>query len=62
MGTEAIVGFCFSFPMQQTSPHHGTLIKWGKGFTNAGAEGNNPATLLEQALERQGMPVSVWAP
>ena len=61
-GIDAVVGFCFSFPMHQTSPHHGRLIKWSKGFTNAGAVGKDPAEMLEQALRRQGMPVCAPLP
>lgn len=43
--------------MHQTSPHNGTLITWGKGFTCPGAVGKDPAVLLEEALTRQGMQV-----
>ena len=43
--------------MHQTSPHNGTMITWGKGFTNPGAVGRDPAVLLEEALSRQGMQV-----
>ena len=53
----AIVGFCFSFPMDQKSVNHGTLIKWNKGFTNSDSVGEDPTNMLEAALARQGMKV-----
>lgn len=57
-----VVGFCFSFPLRQTSVNHGTLIKWNKGFTNANAVDEDPTELLEAALARQGMQVSARMP
>jgi len=57
-----VVGFCFSFPLRQTSVNHGTLIKWNKGFTNANAVDEDPTELLEAALARQGMQVSACMP
>ena len=43
--------------MKQKSLNHGTLIKWNKGFTNAGAVNEDPTDLLEAALSRNGMQV-----
>lgn len=51
------MGFCFSFPMDQTALNRGRLIKWTKGFTNQGAEGSDVTVLLEEALNKQGMKV-----
>jgi Hexokinase len=48
-----ILGFCFSFPTQQTAIDHGTLIKWVKGFTNPGAEGQDVMKLLRDAFHRK---------
>jgi hexokinase len=48
-----ILGFCFSFPTQQTAIDHGTLIKWVKGFTNPGAEGEDVMKLLRDAFHRK---------
>lgn len=48
-----ILGFCFSFPTQQTAIDHGTLIKWVKGFTNPGAEGQDVMKLLRDAFQRK---------
>lgn len=56
-----VVGFCFSFPLRQTSVNHGTLIKWNKGFTNANAVDEDPTELLEAALARQGMQARVMS-
>ena len=30
-GEEPTLGFCFSFPVNQTALDHGTLIRWTKG-------------------------------
>jgi hexokinase len=48
-----ILGFCFSFPTRQTAIDHGTLIKWVKGFTNPGAEGEDVMQLLRDAFHRK---------
>lgn len=56
-GSTLNVGFCFSFPMDQTAMNRGKLIKWTKGFTNSGAEGSDASLLLEEALSRQGTKV-----
>ena len=45
--------------MIQYTVNHGTLIKWNKGFTNANAIDKDPADMLEAALARQGMKVSL---
>ena len=43
--------------MKQHSVNHGTLIKWNKGFTNSKSVDEDPADMLEAALDRQGMKV-----
>lgn len=48
-----MVGFCFSFPVEQTSVGSGKLLRWTKGYTNPGAVGSDPAKLLGDAFRRR---------
>ena len=48
-----VVGFCFSFPVEQTSVSSGKLLRWTKGYTNPGAVGSDPAKLLTDAFRRR---------
>lgn len=48
-----IIGFCFSFPVEQSSVDSGKLLRWTKGYTNPGAVGNDPAKLLSDAFKRR---------
>ncbi len=48
-----VLGFCFSFPIEQTAIDAGTLIKWVKGFTNSGAVGKDIMQLLRDAFHRK---------
>ena len=48
-----MLGFCFSFPLEQTARDSGTLIKWVKGFDNAGVEGHDVVELLREAFQRK---------
>ena len=50
---EPVVGFCFSFPVEQTSVSSGKLLRWTKGYTNPGAVGSDPAKLLGDAFRRR---------
>ena len=50
---EITVGFCFSFPVQHLSIKSGKVIKWTKGFQNAGAIGNDPVAILRAAFRRE---------
>ena len=52
------IGFTFSFPVQQTGLISGTLIEWTKGFTAAGAVGQDVTEMLEAALKRKGVSFS----
>ncbi len=51
-----MVGFCFSFPVEQTSVSSGKLLRWTKGYTNPGAVGSDPAKLLGDAFRRRVCP------
>ncbi|KAK9811576.1 hypothetical protein WJX72_006374 [[Myrmecia] bisecta] len=56
-----VIGFCFSFPVEQTAIDAGKLIHWTKGFENEGAIGQNAAQLLADAFKRQGLSVHIAA-
>jgi len=55
-----VLGFCFSFPLEQTARDSGTLIKWVKGFENAGVEGRNVVELLQDAFHRKVCIATCW--
>lgn len=61
MGHSGKLGFCFSFPCEQTSLRSGTLIHWTKGFRAEGAEGKDVVKLLESSLRRVGVKLEVAA-
>ena len=50
---EPVIGFCFSFPVEQASVNSGKLLRWTKGYTNPGAVGQDPAKLLAEAFRRK---------
>jgi hypothetical protein len=54
----APVGFCFSFPVNQTAVDAGTMIKLTKKFDNEGFVGCDPVQMLQQAIQRFKAPVS----
>ncbi|XP_001635171.2 hexokinase-2 isoform X2 [Nematostella vectensis] len=47
------LGFTFSFPVQQLSLTSGLLIRWTKGFSAGGVEGEDVVRLLKDALHRK---------
>ena len=51
-----VVGFCFSFPCEQTALDAGTLLKLTKRFENEGAVGEDPVRMLGAAFARAGAP------
>ncbi|CAH8563309.1 unnamed protein product [Heterobilharzia americana] len=55
------LGFTFSFPCVQKGLTHATLVRWTKGFTASGVEGNNVADLLQVALDQLGLNVKCVA-
>lgn len=44
-----IVGFCFSFAMEQSALDGGKLLMWSKGFTVDGVQGKDVVLLLSGA-------------
>lgn len=55
------LGFTFSFPCDQKSVNAGTLIKWTKGFSTKGVEGQDVVELLQASLKRVQVKVNVVA-
>lgn len=51
---ELPLGFTFSFPCRQEGLASGILVKWTKGFSCSGVEGNDVCKLLKEAIERRG--------
>jgi hypothetical protein len=57
----AVVGFTFSFPVNQTAVDAGTLIEWTKGFSASGVVGADVMELLAAACARKGLAVQLTA-
>lgn len=57
----AALGFTFSFPVLQLRIDAGQLIRWTKGFTTKGVEGEDVIQLLQQALTEQGLKLKIAA-
>jgi hexokinase len=55
------LGFTFSFPVQQFGINKGTLIRWTKGFDIPDAIGKDVCALLQEEIDRLGLPVKVAA-
>ncbi|KAJ1986618.1 hypothetical protein H4R33_003247 [Dimargaris cristalligena] len=60
-GLDIPLGFTFSFAVAQSSINRGTLIMWNKGFTVEGVVGRDVVLLLQDALKRKHLRVSVAA-
>eukprot|EP00775_Hariotina_reticulata_P009697 gene9697-9856_t len=56
-----VVGFCFSFAVEQTALNCGKLMGWTKGFDVEGVIGKDVVQLLSDALVRVGQPCRVLA-
>ncbi|KAI9208095.1 uncharacterized protein BJ171DRAFT_455335 [Polychytrium aggregatum] len=55
------LGFTFSFPVTQTGINQGALCFWNKGFSCEGVVGHDVCELLQSALTRQGLNITVSA-
>lgn len=58
---ELLLGFTFSFPVEQTAIDQGRLIKWTKGFDAEDAVGQEIVGLLQSCLNELGVKVRVNA-
>ena len=48
------LGFTFSFPCAQKGLANASLVKWTKGFSCSGVEGEDVVEHLQAAIERRG--------
>ena len=48
------LGFTFSFPLAQEGLAKASLVRWTKGFSCEGVEGEDVVRLLQEALVRRG--------
>ncbi|KUI56073.1 Glucokinase [Cytospora mali] len=55
------LGFTFSFPVQQVGINKGILIRWTKGFDIPDAVGKDVCELLQNEIDKLGLPVKVAA-
>ncbi|KAL4781131.1 hypothetical protein BJX76DRAFT_350409 [Aspergillus varians] len=53
------LGFTFSFTCEQTSLAGGRLLRWDKGWDIPEALGRDPCAMLQEAIDRKGLPVRV---
>ena len=51
-----VVGFCFSFPVEQTALDAGTVARLTKRFENEGLVDSDPVQMLSAALKRANFP------
>jgi hexokinase len=56
-----ILGFTFSFPVNQTKLASGTLINWTKGFSTKGVVGQDVVKLLNETFQRKHIEVETVA-
>ncbi|HBR71930.1 MAG TPA: hypothetical protein DEA27_04005, partial [Candidatus Moranbacteria bacterium] len=52
---EQMLGFTFSFPIEQTSLTSGKLISWTKGFSISGVVGEDVVELLNESMRKKGI-------
>ena len=55
------LGFTFSFPVDQMGINKGNLIRWTKGFDIPDAVGKDVCALLQDEIDKLGLPVKVAA-
>ncbi|KAF8631138.1 hypothetical protein AX15_002484 [Amanita polypyramis BW_CC] len=56
-----LLGLTFSFPVEQTALDSGKILTWTKGFSAKNAIGNDVVKLLQDAFDRNHMPVKCVA-
>jgi len=55
------VGFTFSFPIYQSSLNKAVLVKWTKRFRTSGCVGEDVGVLMQEALNKEGVPLKIEA-
>ncbi|KAI9594554.1 hypothetical protein BDF19DRAFT_386347, partial [Syncephalis fuscata] len=58
---ELLLGFTFSFPLNQTAIDRGTVMYWNKGFDLPDTVGKDVVQMLQSALHRRNLHVRVTA-
>lgn len=58
---DLLLGFTFSFPVEQTALASGTLLTWTKGFSAKNAVDHDVGQLLQDAFDRRNMHVKCVA-
>lgn len=58
---DLLLGFTFSFPVEQTALARGELLTWTKGFAAKNAVGHDVGQLLQDAFDRRHMHVKCVA-
>ncbi|KII73390.1 Hexokinase-2 [Thelohanellus kitauei] len=51
------MGFTFSFPCHQRALNSGTLIRWTKGYSATGVEGEDVVTILRETCKEKGLKI-----
>ncbi|KAJ3021879.1 hexokinase A [Thoreauomyces humboldtii] len=59
--TKRVLGFTFSFPIEQHAINHGTLMQWNKGFAASGVLNEDVVDLLNKALKKANINIGVTA-
>ena len=54
-----MLGFTFSFPVEQSALDAGKLIMWNKGFSASGVIGEDVVQLLQSQLAARGIELQV---
>ena len=60
-GASYVLGFTFSFPVEQQAIDAGILLRWTKNFTTSGVVGQEVVGLLQKQLQARGVPIRVVA-
>ncbi|KAL1283360.1 Hexokinase [Trichinella pseudospiralis] len=55
------MGFTFSYPCDQTSLRSAKLLRWTKGFNASGVEGEDVVKLLQTAIHKRNLKITVMA-
>lgn len=56
-----VIGFCFSFALQQTALNDGKLLMWTKNFRGNGLVGEDVVAVLVETFRKRGFDVSIPA-
>ncbi|KAI3636555.1 hypothetical protein MIR68_005409 [Amoeboaphelidium protococcarum] len=60
-GQPLLLGFTFSFPVDQTSLDSGILMNWNKGFEVKGTLGNDVVAMMRDAFAKRNLNIKIVA-